>query len=126
MCNGLGGTDFTKLCDVCGGKGFIDLSSGALNIRNSCNKCTGTGVLPQAICTDCNGRGIKVYERSYEAIIPSGFKGGSIIVPGKGSPGLFGGEQGDLLLEVSIRFPTINVNDISGEEMEILKKYLDV
>jgi len=123
-CNGLGGEDFTQICDVCEGAGFLDTSSGQMHMRRSCSNCTGTGVLPKVKCESCHGRGMRDYSVVYSVAIPSGFRGGGILVPGKGAPGLFEGPTGDLMVEVGVRFPEIDVNEASVEEIDVLKKYL--
>jgi DnaJ-class molecular chaperone len=56
--------------------------------------------------------------------VPKDFiSGEAIIIPGSGAPGINGGPNGDVKVDVVIRPPKINVSSLSGEEMEIFRKY---
>lgn len=123
-CNGLGGEDFTLICEDCEGRGYHETIMGPTSMRRSCSICTGTGVIPKIKCTDCEGRSMKTYTISYTISVPSGFRGGGIVVPGKGAPGLFGGPPGDLMVEVSVRFPEVDIGSILPEEIDVFRKYL--
>lgn len=123
-CDGLGGSDFSAKCDSCGGVGVHEQHNGMMSIRRTCPDCSGSGAKPNVLCEGCEGSGIAKYEREYEISIPPSFKGGRFELPGLGAPGLFGGEPGSLLVEVSVGFPDFNPDRVSEEDKEILRKYL--
>jgi len=123
-CNGLGGEDFTKLCQNCGGTGYHESRQGVLTMRQVCTRCSGTGVLPAKPCASCDGSTKKSYTQEYTVDIPVGFRGGRTILEGKGAPGMFGGPPGDLHLEIAVKFPDVDVSNLTDEEKLILKKYL--
>jgi len=123
-CNGLGGFDFTNTCSGCEGKGYQELNRGVMVFRKTCVDCSGTGFVPSKVCSVCEGSAKKKYTSDYNVELPPGFSGGVINVEGKGAPGLFGGSSGDLLLNVSITPPDINIDEVTEEEISVLRKYL--
>jgi len=93
-------------------------------MRRHCPNCEGTGVLPKVKCQICAGAGTREYTSDYEVGLPPGVTGGATSVQGKGAPGLYGGPHGDLLIEVSVKFPDVDIDSVSPEEIDVLKKYL--
>ncbi len=78
--------------------------------RSTCAVCSGTGArlgdrgtLP-APCSHCHGQGFVVAEQTLRIRIPAGAdEGDELRVRGKGSPGLFGGAPGDVLIRTHVR-----------------------
>jgi len=108
-CGGDGVKPGSKLinCTVCNGSGKIvqNISTPFGRMRNetTCKNCSGSGRIPEKKCTSCGGRGNELKNEEIEINIPAGVNNGSIIrYRGKGDFGEKGGENGDLLLHVSV------------------------
>ena len=69
----------------------------------SCPDCGGSGKIIKYKCSNCAGTGYVKSKKKIQVAVPSGIDNGqSIRLRGKGEPGINGGEQGDLLVEVVI------------------------
>ena len=123
-CSGQGGINFSNICKTCTGSGQVVMSQGNMHIQQVCQRCGGRGATASDICEGCSGSGGKRYTSEFSYSIPSGFFGGRIGVEGKGAPGLNGGPNGDVIVEVSVRPSSVDINNITKEELEILKKHL--
>ena len=74
-------------------------------VRNvqACPDCRGTGKIIKEKCPDCYGNGYVTKRKKIQVTVPAGIDHGqSIRIRGKGEPGVNGGEQGDLLVEVAV------------------------
>jgi len=96
-----------ETCGKCGGKGRVIFTQQSLfgTIRNeqACPECRGTGKIIKEKCTDCHGNGYVAKRKTIQVSVPAGIDHGqSIRIRGKGEPGINGGEQGDLLVEVAV------------------------
>ena len=68
-----------------------------------CRSCRGRGLVVDDPCPACSGSGHAPSTRTVQARIPAGVRNGSKIrLRGKGAPGEFGGEAGDLLVAVKV------------------------
>lgn len=123
-CDGLGGNDFTKKCNTCGGAGRVAMSRGMMQIQQTCGACGGRGAFPKNVCVACSGKRVRAYKSEFSYDIPKGFYGGQLLVEGAGAPGIKGGPKGDAIIDVSLKLPDINKENVSEEELKTLKKYL--
>jgi molecular chaperone DnaJ len=86
-------------CADCRGTGKEEVGRGPFRFTRDCARCLGKGKLRQRPCEACSGRGLVRTEEKVSVQIPSGVDDGSKVrLPGKGEPGLHGGEPGDLLV----------------------------
>lgn len=122
LCSGLGGAKMAS-CGSCGGRGFISHTNGIMQMRVDCRTCRGVGQVPTEKCTGCVA-GKKRYDSVIKLEIPKDFiSGESIIVSGAGAPGINGGPNGDVKVDVVIKPPKINIASLSEEELAAFRKY---
>jgi len=108
-CHGSGAKPGTTpvTCPKCNGKGRIVYTQqslfGQMQNVQTCPDCQGTGKIIKEKCPDCYGTGYTASKKRIEVTVPAGIDNGqSIRIPGKGEPGVNGGERGDLLVEVTV------------------------
>jgi DnaJ-class molecular chaperone len=71
----------------------------SLQIEEPCPRCNGSGVLSGSICAQCHGTGRLIQTKRFDISIPKGVREGQRIrLAGQGSPGVGGGQNGDLYL----------------------------
>ena len=93
-----------KTCSHCGGSGTINMSRGFLQVQQTCPYCHGTGEEISDPCPECSGQGRIRKTKTLEVSIPMGINHGQRIrLQGKGEPGLNGGPNGDLYVQILIR-----------------------
>ena len=105
-CSGTGAKPGTtpKNCSACEGKGVVDDSQGFFSMSRPCPACSGQGSVITDPCPTCRGSGVEVRPREVKVRIPSGVKTGQKIrLKGRGGPGRFGGEPGDLFVKVRVK-----------------------
>ena len=74
-----------------------------LETQNRCARCGGTGTIDNKLCHECRGTGTVPVRKTLEVTIPRGVRDGQRIrLAGQGGPGVAGGGNGDLYLEVRI------------------------
>lgn len=122
-CKGLGGTEKEK-CEKCGGTGVITRVNRSENVQminqTMCGHCKGKGFIVMNRCETCNGSG--VVDKNGKIIIklqPNVINGSIVRVAGKGTIGINGGPNGDLLLKLEIEIP--KKEDLTEEQLEVLK-----
>jgi len=105
-CRGFGAVnpgDYVS-CPTCDGKGNVIYRQGFFSISKTCPHCGGEGYILKNPCSRCNGYGRVVTERVVNVNIPAGIEDGiQIRMPGEGDAGLFGGEPGDLFVEIRVK-----------------------
>ncbi len=108
-CHGTGAKAGTSpvTCTKCNGKGKIVYTQqsffGQVQNVQTCPDCRGTGKIIKEKCPDCYGTGYISKKKTIEVTVPAGIDNGqSIRIPGKGEPGVNGGERGDLLVEITV------------------------
>ncbi len=106
-CKGKGGKGVSK-CSNCGGTGQekIVRRTGFMQFVsvNTCRKCGGTGEIVKEICKECNGKKRTKKEKTITVRIPEGIQDGTTLrVRGEGNAGLYGGENGDLFVNVKVK-----------------------
>jgi molecular chaperone DnaJ len=74
-----------------------------INRETPCPTCGGAGITGNQYCQSCYGQGKSFKPRKLDVTVPAGVKTGSKIrMKGEGSPGLNGGQPGDLFLVVEL------------------------
>ncbi len=108
-CHGSGAKPGTskETCPKCKGQGQIVYTSQSFfgTVRNVqvCPDCKGSGKIVREKCPDCGGTGYVTSRKKIAVSIPAGIDNGQCVrIPGKGEPGVNGGERGDLLVEVIV------------------------
>ena len=108
-CHGTGAKPGTskETCPKCKGQGQIVYTSQSFfgTVRNVqvCPDCKGSGKVVREKCPDCGGSGYITSKKKIAVSIPAGIDNGQCVrIPGKGEPGVNGGERGDLLVEVIV------------------------
>lgn len=104
-CHGTGCESGIRIpCKRCGGAGQVGVSHGFFTMMQECPTCRGSGSMPEHPCKKCGATGHIRLKRSVEVQIPPGVDTGSRLrVPGEGEPGLRGGRDGDLYVDVEVR-----------------------
>ena len=108
-CHGNGAEPGTPIetCERCGGAGEIRSVSrtafGQLLRSHPCDVCGGDGKVAATPCTQCQGRGREVSERTLEVDVPAGIADGQRVrLAGRGNAGERGGPPGDLYMLVHV------------------------
>jgi molecular chaperone DnaJ len=109
-CKGSGAEAGTKIntCPKCHGQGQIRTTRqtifGAVASAVACDRCEGTGQVPEKPCKTCGGRGILRQDKTIMVKIPAGIDNGQRIrVAGEGEAGYRGSSSGDLYLLVKVK-----------------------
>ncbi|MBS7644554.1 MAG: molecular chaperone DnaJ [Candidatus Bathyarchaeia archaeon] len=110
VCRGTGAKPGTskKTCPRCKGTGRIERSqtSGYATFVQitPCDHCRGSGLVIEDPCRECGGTGSVNIVRSVEVNIPPGVEdGSSLLLKGRGEPGLNGGPPGDLYVMIHVK-----------------------
>jgi molecular chaperone DnaJ len=107
-CDGSGSkTGKKKECPTCGGVGQVkkvqDSFFGRMAFVSECPDCQGTGKVPEDVCSECNGSGVRNEKEEVKMKIPAGaYDGMTLRFGGGGNYPAGGGEPGDLFVELSI------------------------
>lgn len=108
-CRGTGaknGTEF-ETCRTCAGKGHVRTRRqtlfGMMESDEVCPDCKGTGKRIKTKCDHCHGSGRVNVKETITVNIPHGVDNEqSIKIAGKGNPGVNGGPNGDLIIQISV------------------------
>ena len=105
-CDGKGGHGETT-CPECNGRGTIIKQTstilGTIQTRSTCPECNGKGKIYKTKCSTCKGNGRVRVNKTLTIDIPAGIDNGEQLrVSGKGEPGINGGPNGDLYIEIRI------------------------
>jgi molecular chaperone DnaJ len=114
VCHGSGAKPGTKpeTCPTCHGQGQVRMSQGFFSIQQACPKCHGTGTYVPEPCAHCHGVGKVKENKTLEVKIPAGIdEGMRIRSAGNGEPGINGGPNGDLYVEIHIKPHTVFERD---------------
>ena len=109
-CNGMGyfGKEGTKTCEACNGRGEVKEVRrsffGNFQQIRSCEKCFGSGQIPNKVCSACKGKGrVKQSKTVNVEILPGVLDGQLIKITGAGEAGERGAATGDLYVQVRIQ-----------------------
>ncbi len=105
-CHGTGAKPGTqpKTCPTCGGSGQVRVSGGFMVTVRTCQTCGGTGKIVTDKCTACAGAGRVRKRRTANVKVPAGIDNGqTIVMNGQGEPGINGGPNGDLYIQITVR-----------------------
>jgi molecular chaperone DnaJ len=109
-CRGSGaepGTSPTR-CSTCGGRGEVrqvrQTFLGSMVQVTTCPACNGQGEVIGSPCHTCRGSGQERKTLRKVVAVPAGVNSGTQIrFPGEGQPGVFGGPNGNLYLEIQVK-----------------------
>ena len=109
-CHGSGaepGTNPTR-CSTCNGTGEIrnvrQTFLGSMVQVTTCNTCNGTGQVIESPCKVCHGRGLERRHVKKTVSVPGGVDNGTQVrLPGEGQPGINGGPNGNMYLELRVK-----------------------
>ncbi|MCQ9329077.1 molecular chaperone DnaJ [Pelistega suis] len=105
-CHGSGAKPGTEpiTCRTCNGSGQVFMQQGFFRVQQTCHTCHGTGKEIKEPCSSCHGEGRIRKTKTLEVKIPAGIDDGMRIrSAGNGEPGVNGGPQGDLYVEIRIK-----------------------
>lgn len=96
-----------KTCPTCGGSGKVRTRRqtifGVMESEEICPDCHGTGKKVTSKCMRCHGSGRVHVDETISVNIPNGVDTGDRIkISGKGEPGVNGGPNGDLIIEIEV------------------------
>jgi len=110
QCKGQGADPSAKLekCPICSGQGEVREQRrtffGAFSQVKACERCRGSGQVPDRVCSRCKGSGRVAAEREVKIEILPGVEDGQLIrVKGAGEAGERGTTVGDLYVKVKVR-----------------------
>ncbi len=106
QCKGLGAVNPSDYgaCPTCGGTGNVVYTHGFFTVSKPCPNCGGEGIILKNPCPRCKGNGRIEVERTVTVTIPPGIKSGDRIrLRGEGNAGIFGGESGDLYIDIVVK-----------------------
>jgi molecular chaperone DnaJ len=109
-CGGTGAEVGSKVvtCPKCHGQGQIITTRrtifGNIQSRTTCDRCQGTGKVPEKACSTCGGSGNLRQEKTISVKIPAGIDDGQRIrIAGEGEAGYRGTAAGDLFLVLQVK-----------------------
>jgi molecular chaperone DnaJ len=124
-CSGTGGQN-VKTCPNCNGRGNQTHSrqeKGVSFVQTiTCAACRGSGKIPEGTCGACHGEGQIPQTKEVNMKVYPGAKDDMIILPGEGLPGINGGPNGDVRVQLAVQYP--DVSKLSEDEREVLKNIL--
>ena len=93
-------------CDVCSGTGLTEDRSSGMRIRQSCPECHAGFKFKKDACQICLGAGRIAKKRRIDVQVPAGTLPTTILRVAKGGHcGAWGGDFGDLLLQIKTTLP---------------------
>jgi len=104
-CSGSGAEKGSKPepCTMCKGSGQVATARGFVMFSSTCPTCQGQGVLIKNPCACCQGRGTVEKARKVQVSFPAGVdRGQRLRVTGQGLPGMRGGPNGDLYVDIDV------------------------
>ena len=105
-CHGSGAKPGTQptTCPTCKGTGQVRTSGGWMTTVRTCHNCGGAGQVVTEKCTSCGGSGRTRKRRTANVRVPAGIDNGqTIVMNGQGEPGMRGGPNGDLYINVIVK-----------------------
>ncbi|PIZ61987.1 molecular chaperone DnaJ [Candidatus Saccharibacteria bacterium CG_4_10_14_0_2_um_filter_52_9] len=94
-------------CDQCKGTGQVVSVTRTIfgNIQQAtvCNKCHGTGKVPEKVCSVCRGKGTQTKKQTIQLKIPAGIDDGATIRLREHGEAIAHGPKGDLYVNVRVK-----------------------
>lgn len=123
-CDGTGAKKGTKIetCPHCHGTGQVKKNQSLGGFATfqtivTCEECRGTGKIIRNPCEKCGGKGTVRKTSTISVDIPAGISDGQTLrLSQKGEPGINGGENGDILIDINVR-PS-KVFNRNGDDVE--------
>ena len=96
-----------KTCPVCDGAGqtvrVMRTVIGNIQQAAKCDRCKGTGKIPEKVCTVCHGAGVEKKRQDIKLKVPAGIDDGATIrVSGRGEA-IANGPKGDLYVNIRVK-----------------------
>ena len=107
-----------KTCPACNGKGRLQENRrsifGTFTTRRECERCGGTGQVPETPCPACRGEGVVNQTEEIKVVVPPGVDSGEMIrLTGQGEAVGQSGVAGDLYVRVHVdKHPTLRRDGI--------------
>lgn len=96
-----------KTCDQCKGSGqtvrVMQTMFGNIQQATICNKCAGSGKVPEKVCTVCHGAGTQRKKQTIALKIPAGVDDGAVIRLREHGQAIAHGPKGDLYVNLRVR-----------------------
>lgn len=93
-----------KTCETCAGMGQVRIQQGFFSIQQTCPGCHGEGRIITDPCHTCHGHGRVRESKKLTVKIPAGVDNGDRVrLSGEGEAGMFGGESGDLYVQINVK-----------------------
>jgi molecular chaperone DnaJ len=105
-CHGSGAKPGTKpqTCPTCAGNGTVRITQGFFSIQQTCGRCHGKGKIVADPCVTCDGAGKVKSTEEVPVPIPAGINDGMRVrFSNRGEPGVNGGPNGDLYVEIHVK-----------------------
>lgn len=108
VCEGSGAKKGSKMstCKICNGRGRVHETKrtilGSFSTETVCETCRGQGKVPDEICSNCKGAGVKRGESEVVIVVPAGIHDGEMVrLTGMGEA-ITGGRAGDLYVKINV------------------------
>lgn len=96
-----------KECPICQGKGqtirVIQTVFGNIQQATVCEKCRGSGKIPEKQCSVCHGSGVQRKARTMKLKVPAGIDDGATIRLREQGEAIANGPKGDLYVNVRVK-----------------------
>ena len=108
-----------EMCGACRGAGQVKRSQQSLFGQFvqvvACPSCRGEGQVVSQPCQKCRARGVERNMRELDVVIPAGVEDGSQLrLPSEGDAGSHGGQPGDVLLLLNVKWHRLFQRDGSN------------
>lgn len=118
-CDGTGAEPGTSVetCPICHGSGQVRKTQtlggfATFQTTGPCDNCRGTGKVINHPCEKCKGKGTVRKNPTIKVEVPAGVNDGqTLILRGKGEPGINGGPNGDIYVDVKVKKSSIFTRD---------------
>lgn len=104
-CSGTGAAKGSskERCPQCEGAGQIRIQQGFFTLARTCHACGGEGQVVKNPCKLCSGSGLRTKESKLKVKVPAGVDNGQRLkMRGEGEPGVGGGPNGDLYIQILV------------------------
>ncbi|MFP3868489.1 MAG: molecular chaperone DnaJ [Desulfobacteraceae bacterium] len=92
-----------QTCSFCGGHGQVSQNRGFFRVNTTCPHCRGTGSVITDPCAKCHGQGRIKQKKKVHLKIPPGVDNGTRLrLRNEGSAGEYGGQPGDLYIDLRV------------------------